>query len=171
LVLKTVALVGCARTAGLVEEGTMMPAESASAFRGFLLARRVDIDAAALDEITGAALDFYSTVSASGLAATADADMLLFQVGLYDWGNGEHVEFDLTRQFIVDDEGEDAISQLRCTVLYEPTIGLRSIARAHRWCNSRDEVAAFARLVRSSDAYRTVLPLPIKRRQIAWIEV
>jgi hypothetical protein len=70
----------------------MMPAESASAFRGFLLARRVDIDAAALDEIAGAALDFYSTVSASGLAATAEADMLLFQVGLYDWGNGEHFE-------------------------------------------------------------------------------
>jgi hypothetical protein len=68
----------------------MMPAESASAFRGFLLARRVDIDAAALDEIAGAALDFYSTVSTSGLAAAAEADMLLFQVGLYDWGNGEH---------------------------------------------------------------------------------
>jgi hypothetical protein len=38
-------------------------------------------------------------------------------------------------------------------MFYEPTMALRSIASAHRWCDSRDELAEFSSLIRSSDAY------------------
>jgi hypothetical protein len=90
----------------------------------------LDIDTAALDRTVDAALDCYGAVPASGLAATAQADMLRFQFGVYDGGHGEHFEFDIARQFIVDAEGEDAIGQRRCVMFYEPTMAPRSIASA-----------------------------------------
>jgi hypothetical protein len=150
----------------------MMPSESASALQQFLGDRRIDVETSALDEIIRAALEFYGTVSASGLAPVRKADMLLFQFGVYDWGSGEHFQIGITRQFIIDGEkDDDAISQLHCTLFYAPTTVLRSIGRGNRWCESRDELSEFRKFVLSGNAYLTALPLPIERRRIAWEQV
>jgi hypothetical protein len=119
----------------------MVPSKAASAFRQFLRDHGIDIDTAALDEIVGAMLDFYARVPASGLAAT-EGDMLLFQFGVHDRGDGEHFEFNITRQFITDGEDGD-MSQLRCTVYYEPTTTLRAIGSGNRWCGSPDGLPEF----------------------------
>ena len=98
--------------------------------------------------------------------------MLLFQFGVYDWGHGEYFEFDITRQFIVGgEEGDDAISQLNCTVRYEPSLPLRSIGNGNQWCKSRDDLADFKAFILSSPAYLTALPITAKQTQIAWEQV
>ena len=49
-----------------------------------------------------------------------DSDMLLFQYGVYDWGNefGRHFSFDITRQFIIPTEDEPF--QLSFALIFEP---------------------------------------------------
>jgi hypothetical protein len=54
-----------------------------------------------------------------------DGDGILAQYGVYDWGQGEHFELDMTRQFsFSDDDGEyDHMAQLQCTFRFGPTGG------------------------------------------------
>ena len=49
-----------------------------------------------------------------------DCDMLLFQYGVYDWGGqlGRHFSFDITRQFITEEDDEPY--QLQFILIYEP---------------------------------------------------
>jgi hypothetical protein len=147
----------------------MIPSESASALRQFLAGRGIDAKTAMLDQIVEAALDFYVAAPASGLVLDGDADMLLFQFGICDWGNGEHFEFDITRQFIIAGaEDDDAISQLHCTMYYQPTVALRAIGRGNRWCASQADFPEFRKFVLATGAYAAVLPLPATERLIEW---
>ncbi len=43
---------------------------------------------------------FYLEERAEGCGIDNDGDMLLYQWGTYDWGEGESFEFDITRQLI-----------------------------------------------------------------------
>ena len=62
-------------------------------------------------------LAFYRDQRASDCSIDSDGDMLLFQFGTHDWGDGESFEFDLTRQFIIDgdDDAGENIFQLSLT--------------------------------------------------------
>src|SRR5262245_56106917 len=51
-------------------------------------------------------LEFYRSVPVSGLVPEAEADMLLVQWGVFDFGHGEWFEFDVTRQFLELDTTE-----------------------------------------------------------------
>src|SRR5581483_8998030 len=96
---------------------SVVPSKSAAALVQFYRERSIEPESAPVDALIEGALDFYADVTASGLAADPQADMLLFRYGVFDWGSGESFEIDLTRQFIVSDRiDDDAISQLRCTV-------------------------------------------------------
>jgi hypothetical protein len=98
------------------------------------------------------------------LSVEEDGDMLLYQWGTYDWGNGKYFNLNLTRQFIVEGlEDDDAISQLGLTFLYEPSSMLQELEQGNRWCHSPAELAAFEQFVFASNAYRLGLGLtPVK---------
>ena len=77
-----------------------------------------------------------------------NGDMLLYQWGTYDWGEGEHFELDLTRQFVEEDkEGDDAISQLHLTFRFPPSTELRATGSGNRGCDTVNGVAAFKKFV------------------------
>jgi hypothetical protein len=150
----------------------MVPSLSESEFRRFLGSRRLEVETAALDDLIMAVLDFYESERATGLETTPQADMLLFQFGVYDWGQGENFEFDITRQFILEgEEGDDAISQLCCTVVYEPTMQLRSVGKGNCWCQSCDDLTAFKTFILTSDVYMAAQHHPSKHVHIAWGQV
>jgi len=150
----------------------MVPSLSESEFRRFLGSRRVEVETAALADVITAVLDFYESERATGLETTPQADMLLFQFGVYDWGQGENFEFDITRQFILEgEEGDDAISQLRCTVVYEPTMQLRSVGNGNRRCQSGDDLTAFKAFILASNAYMAAQHHPPKQAHIAWEQI
>jgi hypothetical protein len=147
----------------------LLPHQSESAFRRFLASRSIDVGSASSRQLIEAALDFYVQIPAQELAAIAERDMLLFQFGTYNWGNGEHFEIDVTRQFIIADaEDDDAISQLNCTLQYKPTDALRSVGNGNRWCKSREGVANFRAFILASDAYLTTAALSSVKRTIRW---
>jgi hypothetical protein len=141
---------------------------SAAALEAFLAKRGVDFQTGTLDEIVTAVVDFYEVVDASGLIPEPGGDMLLFQFGTYDRGNGERFNFDITRQFIIAGEDDDVFSQLHCTLFYESTDVLRAIGAGARWSKSRDELVEFRAFIVSSSAYEAVRALSSRSRQIGW---
>jgi hypothetical protein len=96
-------------------------------------------------------IDFYANVRADGCDLDADQDMLLFQWGTYDWGEGEHFEIDLVRQVMMpDEEDDDAIWQLHLTYRYRASAEFALLGSGNRWCPSPSEASHFAGFVLSS---------------------
>ena len=95
-------------------------------------------------------LTFYRDERAAECRIDADGDMLLFQWGTYDWGEGESFDFDITRQFILGDGDDEDIFQLSLTFKFKPTIALRQLADGNRWCHSPEEIEAFRVFIKSS---------------------
>jgi hypothetical protein len=82
-----------------------------------------------------------------GCDADLDGDMLLFQWGTYDWGEGRYFHLNLTRQFILDGTGDDeSIFQLGFTFLYTPSSALEALRDGTRWCGAPAELPEFQRL-------------------------
>ena len=150
----------------------MTPASSATAYRAWLADRKVGPATLTIPRLVDETLKFYETARCSGLASGSRADMLLYQWGVYDWGHGEHFEFDITRQFIergkVDDEG---ISQLRVTAYFAVTDDLRSIKPGNRWCEGVADVKGLSEFIEASPAYRAVYQKAPKQVAIEWSHV
>jgi len=86
-----------------------------------------------------------------------DHDMLLFQWGTYDCGEGLVFEFDLARQFIADGDDEDSEPwQLHVTFRFPPTPELGGVVKGNRWCHDLGELPAFRGFVLASPAYVAV---------------
>jgi hypothetical protein len=101
------------------------------------------------------AFAFYRDVRPVGCAEDPDCDMLLFQWGTYDFGEGRYFNLNLTRQFILDGaEDDEGIFQLGFTFLYTPSPALEALRDGNRWCRSPAELPEFQRYVTSSEAYR-----------------
>jgi hypothetical protein len=116
-----------------------------------------------------ALIDFYSNVRVEGCDPGADQDMLLFQWGTYDWGEGEHFELDLVRQIMIpDEEDDDAIWQLHLTYRYPASADLSLVGSGNRWCASLGEADDFVRFVFSAPPVVRVLTLPPARPEISY---
>jgi hypothetical protein len=135
----------------------MAPSDAQAEFTKRLRARGLKVSSVRVDAGFSEALAFYRDVRPTG-CEDPDGDMLLFQWGTYDWGQGTYFNLDLTRQFILkgteDDEG---IFQLAFTFLYAPSVALESLKDGNRWCRSLADLAEFQRYVTSSQAYRVAL--------------
>ena len=86
-------------------------------------------------------------------------DMLLFQWGTYDRGQGEHFELDITRQLALIDSAvrPDAdIWQLSLTFMFPGIETLRGLGSWNKWCASPAEVDDFNTFVRGHTAYTAV---------------
>lgn len=147
----------------------MSPATSAAEFDSFLAQRGIHLSSMDVPQLVKSALSFYETVKAAGLAEGPGTDMLLFQWGVYNWGQAEHFEFDITRQFVSADGGDDdAISQLRCTAHFEPLPALRALPASSRWCESLADLPAFSVFVMESAGYRSVQSLKPLKVSVEW---
>ena len=116
------------------------------AFAAFLAEAGVDL--ASPEAGLRTLIDFYANVRADRCDPDADQDMLLFQWGTHNWGEGEHFEIDLVRQVMLPEEEDDeAIWQLHLTYRYPASAQLALLGSGDRWCPSPNEAADFARFV------------------------
>jgi hypothetical protein len=99
--------------------------------------------------------DFYREERAEGCRTDDDSDMLLYQWGTYDWGEGESFELDITRQLITGGEDDD-IFQLSLTFRFRPTDALRQLGAGNRWCYSPDELEDFRGFIHGSAPFLAV---------------
>lgn len=148
------------------------PDQSQAAFEQFVSARSMSVTELTAATALTVVIDFYRTVRGADCPLDQDADMLLYQWGVYDWGSGENFEFDLTRQFIDAAEVDGSpMSQLSLKLLFAPSEALRSLERGNRWCHDLGETEEFARFVTDSEAHRIVSGLVPERVELEWCPV
>ncbi|MDB6030362.1 MAG: hypothetical protein JWM16_700 [Verrucomicrobiales bacterium] len=117
-------------------------------------------------------LDFYRDARAEGCPLDDDGDMLLFQWGAYDSGEGKHFQVDITRQFLLNENDEDGeISQLSFTFLYLPSDFHDSLGEGNEWCSSPTEVASFESFILKNAAYQAVKDKPTEGVELDYGEV
>jgi hypothetical protein len=140
----------------------MNPSESQSRFEQFVAASGASVATLTAPDATRLMLAFYEQVRADNCPVDQDGDMILFQWGAYDFGEGETFRYDITRQFIAPgDEDDDGMSQLSLTVHYPVTDALRTL-NGSQWCPSpvqADELAQFIRSHAATAAVSTLTPL------------
>jgi hypothetical protein len=116
------------------------------------------------DHVFEAFLRYYATVSYVGCDRSRDADMLLFEYGVYDWGEGKRFQLDFVRQFIVGDlEDESQLEQLRLTLFYPPEVA-GDAAPYDVW--SHVGLETYADRVRKSPGFRAASAASPGRMQI-----
>jgi hypothetical protein len=121
--------------------------------------KRLAAAGTAVPELTLAAgvaamLDFYAGERADGCDPD-DGDMLLFEWGVNDWGDGPAFEVGITRQFI-DAGGDGEPRQLALVFRYDPGLAPKGLKDGNTWCESPDELAAYRKAVGQSKAMRAV---------------
>jgi len=80
--------------------------------------------------------------------------MLLFQWGCFDWGDGEHFELDITRQFITEEPpDDDGIYQFHLTFRFKPTERLHMIGVGERWCEAPSQLDSFRSFIYASSPF------------------
>ena len=134
----------------------MRPSESVAAFESFAEGNGISLIGITPREGVAQIVAFFEAIPATGCDGPS-GDMLLFQWGTYDWGEGKNFELNITRQFIESEVGdEDAISQLQLTFAFPPTIELANLGEGNRWCEGRDQLDAFREYVLSCQPLRAV---------------
>ena len=99
-------------------------------------------------------LSFYRDVRADQCPLDEDADMLLYQWGTYDWGQGRSFELNITRQLIFNASGEDDdIWQLSLTFKYVPSSEFGVIGTGNKWCENITGLQEFQQFILSSQAF------------------
>jgi hypothetical protein len=123
--------------------------------------KRLGVTGAALKGVTpsagvGAMLVFYEQERADGCDPGGDGDMLLFQWGVYDWGDGPAFEVSITRQFIEADAEEEEPRQLALVYRFDPALAPKGLKDGSAWCESPGGLAAFRKTVEQSRALKAV---------------
>jgi hypothetical protein len=150
----------------------MTPSNSAATYKDWLESRKIHLAALSTPQLVTETLSFFQTIRCEGLAPGAESDMLLYQWGIYSWGQGEHFEFDITRQFVAQGKvGDAALSQLRVTAYFRPTEDLRRIRAGNRWCERVDQVEQLREFVQASAAYKAVSQVAPQRVVAEWSPV
>jgi hypothetical protein len=134
----------------------MKIADSKQTFMAHLQQSGMTLDSLTPDDGVDAMLQFYSDERADECKVDTDADMLLFQWGTHDWGEGKHFEFDITRQFIHAAEDDDCIWQLSLLFRFAASEELDKLESGNKWCGKLGSVQYFGKFIRDSDSYQTV---------------
>jgi hypothetical protein len=91
----------------------------------------------------------------SGTDLAEDGDVLLYQWGVLDWGDGLHATIDLTRQILrpaTSPGGDPSVWQLHCCFRFDPPL-LNRIKNGKSWCAHPDHLAPFLTEMRTSPAW------------------
>jgi hypothetical protein len=100
-----------------------------------------------IDEIINVSLALFKEIKINGIVDD-DGDMLLFQYGTHDWGNGKYFEFDITRQFIKSNEDEPY--QLSMTLFFEPV----ECKSYNCWSNDFENIEKWVENIKGTEGYK-----------------
>ena len=111
-------------------------------------------------DVIGAMTDFYRSHRADDCELDQDGDMLLFQWGTYDWGQGRWFEFNITRQFMLTEGEDEGIFQLSVTLKYSPAAEFDALLSGNQWCHCPSELPDFIEYIFASKPMRSIAQLP-----------
>lgn len=109
--------------------------------------------------------------AADALPLIDDGDMLLFEWGTHDWGNGPSFQYKLTRQFIAADEDDDDAAIWQISVILHFPSGNGPGESGQQWCFQPGEVDALRQFVEGSGATAAVRRLSPTRVEVKFGQV
>jgi hypothetical protein len=113
------------------------------------------------EEIINVSLILFKEIKVKEIVGDDEnGDMLLFQYGSYDWGKGEFFEFNITRQFIK--QNEDEPYQLSMTLFFEP-VDCKSY---DCWSNGFDDLEKWVENIKGTEGYKNIQNLMCKKFEI-----
>ncbi|MEX2581317.1 MAG: hypothetical protein WD342_19830 [Verrucomicrobiales bacterium] len=144
----------------------MISSESMTRFKSLLAARP---DGEIPKGIVSCMLEFYRSERVEDCDLEEDGDMLLFQWGTYDWGEGRWFDLNITRQFIVPSEDEDdEIFQMSASAKFVPSLELDALKSGNTWCHSPDDLSEFSEFIEDSQAMKSLGSIPPDHLEIKY---
>lgn len=107
------------------------------------------------DVLVRLSLELYRDIRDEGIALEVpDDDMLLYQCGVWNWGDerGEHFSFDITRQ-LTEPGVDEGMHQLSFSLIYDPAPFVKTEIETC-WSIDFDTLEEFEAYIRSTPAYR-----------------
>ena len=136
----------------------MTEEQIAKAFAGFIEGKGLRPESLSLSSFPQLFFDYYSDVRFGELAGEEDSDLLLFQYGIYNWGEGRFFELDFTRQYyqsFPEDESH-SIYQQRFTFYFSPEHFVE-VPAFNVWSNETDDLDRFQETITASAGFKAAM--------------
>jgi hypothetical protein len=150
----------------------MNPSESAEALMDFAALRGFTLESATPAQGIDAMIRFFQEVRPDSRIVEGAGDMLLYQWGVHDWGQGPSFQLNITRQFIelVEEEGgdEEVMSQLGLTFHFPPSEQVNAFGVKNRWCESLGCIADLNVFIAESAPYVALKDSRPERVEVSW---
>lgn len=140
----------------------MKPDAMNARFIARLAAAWLSLDAVTPATGAEAMLAYYAEERADGCPIESDGDMLLFEWGTHNWGDGPAFEVSICRQCIVSGTEDEEPWQFALTFEFHQSVGITA-GEGNRWCASPDGLAEFRRSIGESVAMRVVGDRPPRK--------
>jgi hypothetical protein len=122
-------------------------------------------------DVIKAMINFYIIRRVDDCELDQDGDMLLYQWGTYDWGQGRWFEFNITRQYMHTGGEDEDIFQLSLTLKYSATTELDALLSGNRWCRSPLELDDFLEFISSSEPMQKLSQTPCYNAALEYNQV
>ncbi len=145
----------------------MKPNKAKTRFLERLEAAGLSLDKLTPAEGIEAMLNYYAEERVDGCVIKKDGDMLLFQWGVYNWGNGPAFEVDITRQLIDRNDEETEPQQLSLRFRFDPALYPEGVKASNKWCQSTRKLGDFRAFISRAEVMRVVgeqLPARVELR-------
>lgn len=111
-------------------------------------------------------LNFFKDYKTKESLVHKEADMLLFQYGVYDWqdGNGKEFNFELVRQFEIPKE--DEFLQLSLSLFYD-SAPIGEVASFNSWSIESKDLQEWKKQIKLTEGYERSRNLRPKRIEIS----
>jgi len=100
----------------------MTKRDIANSFRNFVKGRGVNFNHFSPFELPDLFIAYYTEVQFDEIAGEENGDLVLFQYGIFDWGDGRYFELDFTRQLTqtFPNDVDHQMYQQHVTFYYDP---------------------------------------------------
>lgn len=155
----------------------MLPEESVDYFQKFVAARGRSLEGVTPAEAVELLIAFYKEQGCETCDAREnEGDMLVWDFGVYDWGEGEQFVVTVARQFVVveqlEDEGEtfdvDVVSQMSMTFMDEADDSRWDLGMGQFWCTSEAEIEAWRGQIEGCGVLAAVAKRPLAQMMLEW---
>lgn len=125
-----------------------------NSFLEFLQGKGLDIQGLSLKIFPNLFIEYVEKVKFSGFNEENNSDMLLFQYGNYDWGNGKYFEVNFTRQlYEIFADGSHQILQLGITFYYDSET-FSNVKSFNKWSWETESLEFFLQTIFDSDGFQ-----------------
>jgi len=150
----------------------MTPFDSAAEFADFATRRGFALETATPAQGFDAMIAFFQEVGPASQIVEGEGDMLLYQWGVHDWGEGPSFQFNITRQFIeIEEDEEQVMSPLGITFHFPPSDEAKAFGVQNQWCESIDGVAELIDFISQSAPYAALKDSRADRVEVSWSPV